>query len=250
MSNVTGASNPASRGKTLALSAFFILLFLCSCCGISTLIFGDDTESSENKVPTAVAAETLLPSSTPATPTPTIDDVVPLIPASAPLSRTSTPEPVATHALTVSSASTVTSTTPARTSTPIPTKTPISTNTPRPTATPIPPTPVPPPQPTPTPAPSCTVEAWVDNPNPPQNSTITVFGKLTCDGAGVANASMHTVWHYRTTTVTCDSTTDGDGVAACQRHISRAKIGYFVRIDVAITWNGRTYYASTGFTPQ
>ncbi len=156
---------------------------------------------------------------------------------------TNTPKPTATRM-------------PTRTPTPTPTITPTPTNTPRPTATPTPratATPVPPPPPptpTPKPAPSCAVEAWVDNPNPSQNSTVTVFGKLTCDGAGVANAAMHTVWHYKSTNSTCDGTTGGDGVAACQRRIGRATIGYFVRIDVAITWNGRTYYASTGFTPQ
>ncbi len=151
---------------------------------------------------------------------------------------TNTPKPTATRM-------------PTRTPTPTPTKTPVPTNTPRPTAAPVPPTSPPPPPATPTPVPvSCSVEAWVDNPNPSQNSTVTVFGKLTCNGAGVANASMHTVWHYKSKDSTCDGTTGGDGVAACQRRIGRATVGYTVRIDVAITWNGKTYYASTGFTPQ
>ncbi len=203
-----------SQSGAIVLFVLMLLMLLGGCYGSSAL-FG----SSKNKMPMIAA--------TPVPPTPTASPTL-----------TASPTPTATS-------------TPTRTPTPTPTKTPVPTNTPRPTATPVPPTPVPPPPATPTPVPvSCNIEAWVDNPNPSQNSTVTVFGKLTCNGAGVGNAQMRTTWHYKSTTSTCDGTTGSDGVAACQRRIGRATVGYTVRIDVAITWNGKTYYTSTSFTPQ
>ena len=61
---------------------------------------------------------------------------------------------------------------------------------------------------------------------------------------------MHVVWHYKSSTPSCDGVTGGDGVAVCERSIGGASKGYYVQLDVSITWQGQTYYATTGFTPQ
>jgi hypothetical protein len=120
-----------------------------------------------------------------------------------------------------------------------PAATPTATVMPRETATP-----------TPIPIGSTEVAAWVSNSAPPQYSTVTVYGKITRGGVGIANVPMHTIWHYRTTTSYCDGTSRSDGVASCSRYISRATKGYYVRIDVQFLYQGQTYSASTGFTPR
>ncbi len=136
--------------------------------------------------------------------------------------------------------------------TPTPTNTPSWTPTPFHTATPTwTPTRTPTPGP-PTPNPNCapgsgyTAGASVSDTNPPQNSTVTIYGTLCLNGVPVAGAAMHTVWHYRTTTVTCDGVTDASGVARCSRTIGQASVGYFVRVDVLFA-QGQT---TTGFTPR
>lgn len=115
------------------------------------------------------------------------------------------------------------------------------------------PTATPPPGPTPTPTvgtPEVQVTAWVSNESPAQRTSVTVYGKLTVGGRGVAGVPMRTTWYYRTTTSTCEGTTGSDGVASCSRLIGSATIGYRVRIDVALDYQGRTYTAQTGFTPR
>ena len=150
---------------------------------------------------------------------------------------------------------------------PPPTPTPIPTSPASPTPTPTrTPTPAPTPTRTPTPAPTpstpsggnvnCNQEgtvqicAWVSNPTPRQYSSVTVYGRLLDNGTGRGGLSMHAVWHYRTTTSYCDGVTWADGEARCTRRISRATIGYRVRINVNITYEGQTYNVSTSFTPH
>ena len=45
-------------------------------------------------------------------------------------------------------------------------------------------------------------------------------------------ATVHTHRAYNTTTSGCDATTGGNGVASCNRSISRATHGYTVVVDV------------------
>ena len=66
----------------------------------------------------------------------------------------------------------------------------------------------------------------------------------------VAGVPMHTIWHYKSSTVGCDGLSGSDGTASCLRTIGRATIGYYVRIDVQFTYAGQVYLESTGFTPH
>ncbi len=153
------------------------------------------------------------------------------------------PTPTATNTSTNTPTHTATNTptwTPTWTPTPLQTNTP--TWTPTRTPTPGPPTP----NPNCAPGSGYTVGASVSDPTPPQNSTVTIYGTLCLNGVPVVGAALHTVWHYRTTTVTCDGVTDANGVASCSRSIGQASVGYFVRVDVQFA-QGQT---STGFTPR
>jgi hypothetical protein len=133
---------------------------------------------------------------------------------------------------------------------------------PAPTATPTPlasPTPLPP---TATPIPAATATptlipvgyeagATMTVLDPPRFSETTVVGTLTYNHAGVAGAAMHTVWHYRTTTSTCDSVTGADGVASCTRNVGGATAGYTVVVDVTFTAPDQSIHTtSTSFTPR
>ena len=94
--------------------------------------------------------------------------------------------------------------------------------------------------------------AWVANPIPARFDWVTVYGQLLDGGVGRNNLPMHTVWHYETTTATCDRQTgsDGAGLARCSLNIGQAEVGYTVIIDVTITYDGQMYTASTSFTPR
>jgi hypothetical protein len=97
-----------------------------------------------------------------------------------------------------------------------------------------------------------TMSATVSNAAPSQNETVTVTAKLAdADGNGVAGATMHTVWHYKTTTSTCDGgPTDANGTVSCARDIGRATKGAPVQIDVILTLGGQTYQAGASFVPR
>jgi len=112
-------------------------------------------------------------------------------------------------------------------------------------------TPVPPPVLTATPvAEQFQLSASVSNSAPRDNTSVTVTATLLRNGAGVAGATMTTAWHYKTTTSACSGGPSGnDGVMRCARQISRATVGYTVRIDVRVTYQGTVYTASTSFTP-
>jgi len=143
--------------------------------------------------------------------------------------------------------------TPTQTSTATPTETCAATHTPTltPTCTQTQ-TPTPTATPTQTEAPvgSIEVTAWVSNSAPSQDSTVTVYGTITMGTVGIAGVPMNTTWHYKTTTSYCDGTSGSNGVASCSRNIGRATKGYYVSITVRFTYQGRSYYAYTGFTPQ
>ena len=123
------------------------------------------------------------------------------------------------------------------------------------------PTPTPSPTPTPTPLPPtppnaanlhCTTRpcsqlcAWISDPAPQQNSTVTAYARLILAGAPVPGQLVTTTWHYKSTTPVETCTTASDGIAACARQIGRATAGYTVLVDVA----AGALSASTWFTPQ
>jgi len=128
-----------------------------------------------------------------------------------------------------------------------PSPTPMPTHTPTPTRVPSR-TPTPPP--TPSPTAHVEVTASVSDSSPRRGSVVTVYGRITCDGRGVAGVPMRSDWEFRSVTVPCDSTTNGDGVASCSLPVLLAAKGHYVAVEVAFTYEGRTYRATTGFTPR
>lgn len=92
--------------------------------------------------------------------------------------------------------------------------------------------------------------ASVSDSAPRDNTTVTVSGKLLRNGSGVAGATMIATWHYKTTTSECaGGASVGDGLMSCSRFISRATPGFTVRIEVRASYQGRTFTATTSFTP-
>jgi len=167
-----------------------------------------------------------------------------------------TPETPTPVSVTVTLAHTKTPIPPTATPVPVeaaPTLQPMEEATPTPvppTATSLPPTLTPATLPTKPAVPVVEVTAWVDNPTPSQNSTVTVFGKFTIKGAGIAGVPMDTTWHYKSTDSRCDGVTDAQGIATCNREIGKATKGYTVRIDVVFAYEEKTYRAQTSFTPH
>ncbi len=100
----------------------------------------------------------------------------------------------------------------------VPTAGPTPTPPPPPTATPVPPPP-PPPTATATPGPVYKVKVWVSDPNPHAGETVTVYGKITKDGAPDVSVLMQAEWDLRGGITTCKAYTGKDGVAACSRNI-------------------------------
>lgn len=139
---------------------------------------------------------------------------------------------------------------PTPTATACPTGTSTATATPLPTSTPtVTPTAMPASTPTPTLDPVA-VAAWVSDPDPVQFSTVTVYGRLTFRGAPVSSVAMKATWHFDNGLKYCTARTGIEGIASCSRFIWGATQGYYVSIDLEMSFAGRIYYASTGFTPR
>ena len=92
--------------------------------------------------------------------------------------------------------------------------------------------------------------AWVSNAEPRQNSNVTVYGRLYFWGSPISNATMTTVWHYKSTDATEMCTTGTDGIGRCMRNVGRATVGYKVVVSVTIVHAGEKYDERTWFTPQ
>jgi len=100
----------------------------------------------------------------------------------------------------------------------------------------------PPPATNPPPAPSGSCTAAMDNANPAKYSTVHVLVS-----SHLANASVTTVAHYKSTDTTKTGTTDGAGKADIAYSISGASSGYSVKVDVNVAGKET---CSTQFTPQ
>jgi len=99
---------------------------------------------------------------------------------------------------------------------------------------------------------SYTTTATVSNAAPRQNSTVTVSGTLKSAGKPVAGVPMTATWRYKTTTSYCTGVTNAAGVASCNRRISRATVGYPVKVTLVFAPTGRAALgtATTSFTPR
>jgi len=203
-----------SRLGKLAVVVGVPLLLLCLCAGLVSLV-SPTPEATPTPVRVTVTPTSVEVTSTPSLPTP---------------KPTYSPQPTA----------------------PPPTQKPVeAAPTPiLPTATSVPPSPTLVRLPTEPSIPVVEVIAWVDNPTPAQNATVTVFGKFTIRSAGIAGVPMDTTWHYKSTDSYCDGITDVQGIATCNREIGRATKDYTVRIDVVFAYEGKTYRAQTSFTPH
>jgi hypothetical protein len=88
--------------------------------------------------------------------------------------------------------------------------------------------------------------ASVSNASPEQYSRVTVYGRLWIDGELQTGQTMDSVWHYKSTSSACtDAFINDEGIAACEKYISRASIGYTVEINVTID----DHLVTTSFTP-
>ena len=87
--------------------------------------------------------------------------------------------------------------------------------------------------------PTADFKASVDNATPKQNSTI----NLTVSGPG---GTYTAVCSYKSK----DTTYTGDVNTPLSIGIGRAAVGFEVKIDITVTYNGKTYKTSTSFIPQ
>lgn len=88
--------------------------------------------------------------------------------------------------------------------------------------------------------------ASVSTTAPRQKASLTVFGRLTLNGKPQMGQAMSSVWRLKDSTVSCGETTDGDGLAVCERSLGRVASGFTVSVDVRIAG----YTTRTSFTPQ
>ena len=112
------------------------------------------------------------------------------------------------------------------------------------------------PQITPTPFPisenEYEVVAWVDNPSPPRDSRIIVWGSLIKHGVHLGGMMMRATWpdvNQERGVPNCRvQVIYGSGV--CIVETEGFQLGVFVPITVAFDYDGRTFIGQTGFTPQ
>lgn len=96
-----------------------------------------------------------------------------------------------------------------------------------------------------------TTTATVSNASPRQNSSVTVSGTLKSEGKPVAGVPMTAKWRYKTTVSTYTGLTNAAGIASCSRRISRAALGYPVKVTLVFAKAGKTLgTAMTSFTPR
>ncbi len=85
---------------------------------------------------------------------------------------------------------------------------------------------------------SYTTTARVSNASPRQNSNVTVSSTLKSAGKLVAGVPMTAMWRYKTTISFCTRVTTAAGTASCSRRISRATVGYPVRVMLVFALAG------------
>jgi hypothetical protein len=94
------------------------------------------------------------------------------------------------------------------------------------------------------------VPAWVSDPAPKRNTTITLYAALIRDGIWISGVPMHTTWHFWSGSYSCDGVSGPDGVASCSLYIGNPMEDYTIRVDVDFTYQDEHYYGYTSFTPN
>ncbi len=96
-----------------------------------------------------------------------------------------------------------------------------------------------------------TVEAEPSDPEPCRYTDVTIVTRVTdTNGTGVANATVRTTWHYKTSAPDENATTDDRGWANVTRYISGASAGYTVEVEVQAWTADHGGQTTTRFTPQ
>lgn len=101
------------------------------------------------------------------------------------------------------------------------------------------------------PTPAEGAQAWMTITSPARRSATTLCTRLIINGQPVAGAPVSGVAHYKGgPTNLGPATTGSDGVALITFSIGGATSGYSVQVNATVTTEGRSYHASTSFTPQ
>ncbi|HEX2911359.1 MAG TPA: hypothetical protein VH186_11155 [Chloroflexia bacterium] len=94
------------------------------------------------------------------------------------------------------------------------------------------------------------IQTCLDNASPAQNSNVTVYGRLVVDGKPASGQSFNTIWHFKSGDVTCDSTTDAQGVASCTENIGAAPSDFSVKVEIHFNYRGQVYTNYALFNPS
>jgi hypothetical protein len=104
----------------------------------------------------------------------------------------------------------------------------------------------------PTPQDTFWTKVWVDEPTPPLNSRIIVFGSLNRNGVYMGGIMMQATWpdetHERGVPNCISLVNYGSG--KCIIDVSRFPPGKYVPVTITLNYRGMVFTAQTGFTPQ
>jgi Metallo-beta-lactamase superfamily. len=93
--------------------------------------------------------------------------------------------------------------------------------------------------------------ATIDNPNPKQNSQVSVTVSVKdAENRPVAGAKVTLTLHYQSKDTVYDGNTDSNGICVLSFRIGRAAKGVTVRGDIAVNGGGKAATAAVSFTPQ
>lgn len=96
-----------------------------------------------------------------------------------------------------------------------------------------------------------TVDVTVSDPQPPQDSQVTVTAKLMNKGRAAPQAWVEMLWYGAEGTTSCNGLTDTQGVVACTQDIGTAPTDHAVYVDVVLTTTeGQVLISQTSFTPK
>lgn len=100
------------------------------------------------------------------------------------------------------------------------------------------------------PTPAAGAQAWMVDAAPQSGANVTVCVRLIASGAAVSSATVDLRVAYKTTTTPYSGVTSSDGVATISFDTGNPTKGEPVNVNADVLYNGRTYTATTSFTPQ